>query len=190
MSIRLRFTITLALVGVILFGAYALVAYRSADDDLRTETVRETRIIGRSLDTALGNALRDRQREDIEDTLNSLEALEPVTGLVLGTIAVSRPIAKLAAGMRSVREGDFRTKVPAARRDEIGELVNEFNAMAAALAEARRRTESETELRARMEQGLQRADKLITIGQLSAGLAHEIGSPLQVMSGRASTLLD
>src|SRR5262249_32945876 len=33
-------------------------------------------------------------------------------------------------------------------------------------------------------------DKLVTIGQLSAGLAHEIGSPLQVVSGRASALLE
>src|SRR5207302_3607124 len=39
--------------------------------------VDEKRTIGPSLDAALGNALRDRQREDIEETLNSLEALEP-----------------------------------------------------------------------------------------------------------------
>jgi len=30
---------------------------------------------------------------------------------------------------------------------------------------------------------------MVTIGQLSAGLAHEIGSPLQVLSGRAAALL-
>ncbi|MGN6107333.1 MAG: sensor histidine kinase, partial [Kofleriaceae bacterium] len=113
-----------------------------------------------------------------------------VAGMLLGTIHVSRPIARLLEGVRQVRAGEFRSPVPAARRDEIGELVAEFNAMGEALAEARARTEIEAEARARLEQGLQRVDKLVTIGQLSAGLAHEIGSPLQVMSGRASALLE
>jgi signal transduction histidine kinase len=36
--------------------------------------------------------------------------------------------------------------------------------------------------------GLQRLDKLATVGQLSAGLAHEIGSPLQILGGRARQL--
>ena len=53
--------------------------------------------------------------------------------------------------------------------------------MIAALAESRARIEAEAEARSKLEQGLQRVDKLVTIGQLSAGLAHEIGSPLQVL---------
>jgi signal transduction histidine kinase len=62
--------------------------------------------------------------------------------------------------------------------------------MVNALRDARHRLDEETEARVRIQSGLQRADKLITIGQLSAGLAHEIGSPLQVLSGRARLLVD
>jgi signal transduction histidine kinase len=291
MSIRLRFTLALTAVGVLLFGTYAVVSYRSERSDLRTAAIREIRIMGRSLETSLANALRDHRAADIETMLAALEALEPTidvhvhdvdgrslahsrgasldneienlvtrvassraehvgfqpddsptrllfaaplessdgkllgamaiarpiddleadlartrrrlfivvgafliatvfAGLVLGTLHVTRPIERLLEGVRHVREGDFRAPVSAVRRDEIGHLVDEFNAMIAVLAEARAKTEVEMESRARLEQGLQRIDKLVTIGQLSAGLAHEIGSPLQVVSGRASALLD
>ncbi len=45
-----------------------------------------------------------------------------------------------------------------------------------------------TEL-ARLERDLQRTEKLATIGTLAAGVAHEVGTPLGVISGRAEQLL-
>src|SRR3954463_5576936 len=77
MSIRLRFTIALTLLGLLLFGGYAVVAYTSEVDDLHSATEREVLTLGRSLATSLGNALRDRQRADIDETLRALESLEP-----------------------------------------------------------------------------------------------------------------
>jgi len=41
----------------------------------------------------------------------------------------------------------------------------------------------------RLERNLQRAEKLATIGTLSAGIAHEVGTPLGIISGRAEQLL-
>src|SRR6185312_9412859 len=48
--------------------------------------------------------------------------------------------------------------------------------------------EDQSELRA-LEHQLVRAEKLITVGVLSAGIAHEIGSPLAVIRGRAQQVL-
>jgi len=286
MSIRLRFTIALTLLGFLLFGGYAVFAYGWEVDDLHNATEREILTLGRSLETSLGNALRDRQGADIEETLRALESLEPkiyvhvhdvdgheiahskgervdaaidrlarraaisaheyvelederivyvapltsdsgatigaivvaraiddlkadlartrwrliavvvafvavtmVAGLLLGTVYITRPLATMLDGVAHVRDGDFKARVPLARHDEIGALVDEFNAMVMTLGQARLRIEHETEVRLRLERGLQGIDKMVTIGQLSAGLAHEIGSPLQVLSGRAAALL-
>jgi len=46
------------------------------------------------------------------------------------------------------------------------------------------------ESRLQVAQALVRAEKLITVGVLSAGMAHEIGSPLAVIRGRAERVLD
>jgi signal transduction histidine kinase len=111
-----------------------------------------------------------------------------VLGLLLGTVYISQPLARMAKAMRQVRGGDLTSALSIDRRDEVGALAQEFNVMVAELHEVRRRLEQETESRQRLQRSLQEVDKLVTIGQLSAGLAHEIGSPLQVLYGRARLL--
>lgn len=59
----------------------------------------------------------------------------------------------------------------------------------AELANARQKFKEEAQSRRHVQAALQEADKLITISQLSAGLAHEIGSLLQILKGRAEHLL-
>lgn len=71
----------------------------------------------------------------------------------------------------------------------MGVLLVAFNAMATELENTRRQLDEEAQSRRHVQAALQEADKLITIGQLSAGLAHEIGSPLQILKGRAEYLL-
>ncbi|HEX4823685.1 MAG TPA: HAMP domain-containing sensor histidine kinase [Candidatus Polarisedimenticolaceae bacterium] len=108
---------------------------------------------------------------------------------LLGTLWVTRPLSALASGMQRLREGRPPHVAGTRRNDEVGRLGKEFDALVADLRVARDRIAREVESRLALEQGLQRVDKLVTIGQLSAGLAHEIGSPLQVMSGRARALM-
>jgi signal transduction histidine kinase len=43
--------------------------------------------------------------------------------------------------------------------------------------------------RLNLERGLRQSDKLASVGQLAAGLAHEIGTPLNIIGGRAEFLL-
>ena len=127
-------------------------------------------------------------RRTVALTVIAFVLASAVLGLVLGTAYIGRPLDRTVAAIRRVRGGDLSSTVPVESRDEIGELAAEFNAMVAELRQARARLVEETESRRRLQRSLQEADKLITIGQLSAGLAHEIGSPLQVLNGRARSL--
>ena len=107
----------------------------------------------------------------------------------LGEVLVGRPLARLSAAMTRVGGGDFQPVLPAGRDDEIGQVTHDFLQMLAQLERARTTLEAEQDAHRRSTRALQDADRLVTIGQLSAGLAHEIGSPLQVLHGRARRLL-
>lgn len=109
-------------------------------------------------------------------------------GWLLTSVYVRRPLLTLIDTMRAVRAGDLSARASCRRADEIGAAVAEFNALTDDLGQARRQLVVEAEARETMEASLRRADKLVTVGQLSAGLAHEIGSPLQILSGRARAL--
>ena len=143
-------------------------------------------VVSRVTDDVRADLARTRWR--LIAVVVALVAVTLAAGVLLGTAYVTRPLATVLYGISHVRAGDFRSTVPLAHHDEIGALVDEFNAMVDALALARQRIEQETEARLRLERGLQGIDKMVTIGQLSAGLAHEIGSPLQVLSARGSAL--
>lgn len=143
---------------------------------------------------ALVRPLVEAQRDLAETSrailgsIATLLAALSLIGSLLVMVYVRRPLVRLVVGMRSVRAGNLDASVDVSRNDELGQVAAEFNAMVRELAETRARLAAETESRESLEHGLQRVDKLVTIGQLSAGLAHEIGSPLQVLNGRARTL--
>lgn len=107
---------------------------------------------------------------------------------VLTQLTVSRPLARLASAMRRVRTGDMLVELPARGNDEVGALTDEFNEMVQQLRAAKQSAEAEAEKRRTMQHSLEHADKLAVIGQLAAGLAHEIGTPLHVVAGRARAL--
>ena len=106
------------------------------------------------------------------------------SGLVtylLGVILVSRPLSVLVARAHRIGGGDLSCHIPVRQTDEIGALGREMNRMCARLHDAR---ESE---RAQASQ-LRHADRLATVGRLAAGLAHELGTPLNVVHARARQL--
>ncbi len=107
----------------------------------------------------------------------------------LGELFVGRPLALLSAAMARVGGGGRDIPLDTTREDEIGAVTRDFEAMVTELDRARVRLEEEQDAHRRSMRALQDADRMVTIGQLSAGLAHEIGSPLQVLHGRARRLL-
>ena len=103
---------------------------------------------------------------------------------------VERPLQRLAAATRDLGEGNVDAHVLTSLGAlELNALAREFNEMVERLGSARRALLQESETRVRLERRLAEAEKLATVGTVAAGLAHEIGAPLNVISGRAEMML-
>lgn len=110
-------------------------------------------------------------------------AVAALLALGLGVVFIGRPIDRLVAKARRVGTGDLSGPLTLDQRDELGELANELNLMCERLAEESRARERATEQ-------LRHADRLTTVGKLASGLAHELGTPLNVVIGRARLIAD
>jgi two-component system NtrC family sensor kinase len=86
--------------------------------------------------------------------------------------AVSRPIKKMVLGTKRIADGDFEQKVNLESRDEIGKLARRFNLMVEAIKERDEKIKQQT------QQVIVKSERLAMIGQLAAGVAHEINNPL------------
>lgn len=117
-------------------------------------------------------------------TLALATAAALVTGVLVRAL-IGRPLGRLAQMARRIAAGDLSARAPVEGRDEVALLAEEMNEMAAGLERARRKLdESEAERTQALEQ-LRHADRLRTVGQLASQLAHELGTPLNVVSGHA-----
>jgi two-component system NtrC family sensor kinase len=115
--------------------------------------------------------------------------------IVCGLIATSldawfigRPLELLKEKLQRAGSGDFSRALLLRQHDEIGELAQEVNAMCDRIAEANRKLAEETEARVAALDQLRHTDRLATVGQLSAGVAHELGTPLNVVAARAQLI--
>jgi signal transduction histidine kinase len=72
--------------------------------------------------------------------------------------------------------------------NEFAQLEREFNRMADYLAEQRNSTQRELERRLKAERQLRHSEHLAAVGRLAAGVAHEIGTPLNVIEVRAEQI--
>lgn len=102
---------------------------------------------------------------------------------------ISQPMDALANTARQLGGGDFSSRVDPSGVVEIDRLTSELNRMAQQLEELDAKRDAFYREKLQLEKGLRHAEKLASIGQLSSGLAHEIGTPLNVISGRAEYLL-
>jgi signal transduction histidine kinase len=133
----------------------------------------------------------------------------------LGTLAVillgyilaqhiARPILRLRAMSQAVAGGDLEQSSGLLRSDEIGELANAFDIMtlrlrertdeatrlyAEAVQRAKELADINTRLQATQAQLVQ-SEKLASVGQLTAGIVHDVKNPLAVIKGLAEELAE
>jgi two-component system, NtrC family, sensor kinase len=102
---------------------------------------------------------------------------------------ILHPLASLAHSIRALGEGRRGPPLPVKRHDELGEVAEAFNRMTEQLEEARQRVAAEGEYALDLEQQLRRSETLAVAGKLASGIAHEVGTPLNIISGRAEMVL-
>jgi signal transduction histidine kinase len=111
-----------------------------------------------------------------------------ILAVAIGAVFVGRPVGRLIDMARRIGSGQLESGLKLPQRDELGELAAELDLMSRQLAEAKRRTDEETAARISTLEQLRHAERLTTVGRLASALAHEVGTPLNVVAGHAQMI--
>jgi two-component system, NtrC family, sensor kinase len=121
-------------------------------------------------------AARDLVRQSVLFAIGSL-----LFGFLLSIFfsrQLAAPLRHLESATQRVAAGDFGVDVRVSSRDEVGNLATAFNSMANQLRDRDHRLSEAHEQ-------LVQSEKLATIGEMSAGISHEVKNPLAGMRGFA-----
>jgi signal transduction histidine kinase len=109
--------------------------------------------------------------------------------VILGTRKwITQPMFSLTDGIKNMAKGNLDIRVNLKSGGELSELAQAFNQMAVDLKKAQELIIQEADAKLELERSLRQSEKLATVGQLASGLAHEIGTPLNIIYGRAEMI--
>ena len=144
----------------------------------------------------IGISLEEIDRRTARLALRTI-LLAAAAALVLASITafslrrlVLRPVRDMVAATRRIERGHLKEKVPVHALDELGFLSRSFNEMTVSLRDSRlsrhelletleRQVEERTAALRSAQSQLVRSERLASLGQLSASIAHEIDEPLR-----------
>jgi len=106
----------------------------------------------------------------------------------VGVRMIGSPLKKLVRQTQKIGDGDYESTEEIQTNDEFGQLSTALNAMAKKISGQQELLASEAAANLETLEQLRHADRLKTVGRLAAGIAHEIGTPLNVVSGRAGLI--
>jgi two-component system, NtrC family, sensor kinase len=136
-------------------------------------------------------ALKTYTRMSIVQVLIMTAVLTVAGGVLMalaGHYLIEKRIDLAIDFTRAIGRGEFDCSPGLAGNDEIVALGREMAAMSNSLAEARTNLIEESNARIEAVEQLRHVERLSTLGKLSAGLTHELGTPLNVVGGRAKLI--
>lgn len=111
-----------------------------------------------------------------------------LVAMTLGRRLFGARLEQLLDLTRAIGRGELRRRIQLTGGDELVVLGEHMNAMSEALEETRLRLVSSEAERVAALGALRHADRLVSIGRLASSLAHELGTPLNVILARAKII--
>ncbi len=160
---------------------------------------------------AKASVIKENQLEILLLLLVEMAVILAIVYVILswGLKKVMKPVDDLFFGIKEISSGNFTVRLPVHDQSELSLLSEKFNDMASQLSQLFERVSAaskqlgQTSLedkesllleeaintmedifeRTKLQQELQRAEKMNAIGQLAASVAHEIRNPMTVVKG-------
>ena len=112
-----------------------------------------------------------------------------LTGVLLGHYGgVGRHVDKLLEHMQRVAEGDLSHRAALDGPSEVANLAQGLNRMLDSIEQANRELDEHRAAETHLMAQLKDNEKMVAIGSMARGIAHELGAPLSVIDGRARRL--
>jgi signal transduction histidine kinase len=155
--------------------------YTLRANNLRLDRVKKEAFeIGQSLLEEIKNIIVVSSHKTSERTIQARENIEETKKFLIGLIIIgpiiilllvvyfsknfTKSITSLTTATRKIKEGELDYRIKDQLKDEFHELATSFNEMSSSLKEQQIR--------------IQKTECLAAVGELSAGLVHEIKNPL------------
>jgi len=103
--------------------------------------------------------------------------------------ALGMHLGRLTTSMKRIARGERRHRFNHRGPREIVQLGATFNHMLNSIEDAEQALMEQRRNQEKLEKALRQSEKLASLGRLAAGTAHELGTPLSVINGRAQRAL-